>query len=437
MKQLAIEALRVPRYTSYPTAPHFHEGVGSSEYGAWLRETAGSQPLSLYLHIPFCRQLCWFCGCHTRVVNHYDPVRRYLELLEAEISLVGAAMQTSSVNHIHFGGGSPTILTAKDFSHIMLRLGECFQVASGADIAVEIDPRTVDEEKIAAYAACGVNRASIGVQDFDSEVQQAVNRLQPYEDVLEKIRILRKTGIDALNIDLIYGLPYQTLDTIRMTVERTVSLVPSRISLFGYAHVPWMKKHQQLIPQDGLPDTKTRQAMFECAAVMLEEAGYVAVGLDHFALPDDPLVIAMKEGRLQRNFQGYTTDDAGALVGFGVSAISSLPQGYAQNTSDIKAYAQSVKGGNLPIIRGYALTDEDRRRRALIMTLMCQMQVEVDFSEFPGEREAMEPFIAEGIVEISGSMLRVLPAYRHLLRIVASRFDAHMQESAQRYSQAV
>ncbi len=428
---------RVPRYTSYPTAPHFHAGVGADYYEVWLGALKAQHTLSLYFHIPYCRQLCWFCGCHTKVVNQYEPIANYMALLTQEVALVSRKVSSSPVTHIHFGGGSPTVIKAEDFAYFMSLVRDAFLVEADAEIAVELDPRTVDADKIAAYAASGVSRASLGVQDFMPQVQEAINRVQPYAVVSDVVRELRRHDINALNVDLIYGLPYQTEKTIRQTIEQTLSLEPDRISLFGYAHVPWMKKHQQLVPQEALPGETARLAMFEAASVMLQEAGYIAIGLDHFAKPGDALTNALEHKTLQRNFQGYTTDKANALLGLGVSSISSLPQGYVQNTAANIDYAQNIKAGALPVVRGIALSEEDIERRTLIMSLMCHRRVMVDEKTYAAELEWLEPYFKAGDITYVNEELLVNPRARNRLRLIASAFDAYLSDTNHRYSQAV
>ena len=428
---------RVPRYTSYPTAPHFHEGVGAQQYEEWLSTLGAEHTLSLYFHIPYCKQLCWFCGCHTKVVNRYDPVEKYLALLGQEISLLAKQLPNSPVTHVHFGGGSPTIVSAKDFISFMDSIKRHFTISDKAEIAVEIDPRTVDATKIAAYAATGVTRTSLGVQDFTEQVQEAINRIQPYEMVENVIRMLREQGIDALNVDLIYGLPHQTLETTRQTIEQTLTLEPDRISLFGYAHVPWMKKHQQLVPEEALPKSSLRLEMFEEASEMLAKAEYVAIGLDHFAKPDDPLTRAMYNDELHRNFQGYTTDMADALLGLGVSSISSLPQGYVQNMASNIDYAKAIRAGVLPVSRGIALSQKDMERRDIIMSLMCRLQASVPGERYVPELQQLEPYARKGDIAYDGSVLTIAPQAQNRLRLIASVFDSYLPATNHRYSQAV
>ncbi|HUD53138.1 oxygen-independent coproporphyrinogen III oxidase, partial [Parvibaculum sp.] len=371
--------LRVPRYTSYPTAPHFGPAVDGARYERWLGELDPAVPLSLYLHIAYCAEMCWFCGCHTKATKRYAPIAGYLDALLQEVALVASKLPARmGLAHVHFGGGSPTVLKPADFTRMVETLREHFDVRSGAEIAIELDPRTADEHYVIAMAEAGVTRASIGVQDFNPAVQKAINRIQPFEVTERVILWLRKHGIHAINMDLCYGLPHQTVGSILETVERAASLRPARIALFGYAHVPWMKTHQKLIPEAALPDMAERWRQYEASSARLQELGYVAVGLDHFALPDDELVAAQKKGELHRNFQGYTTDAAPALIGLGASAIGALPQGYVANEIAIERYKTLVRAGRLPVTRGIAISDDDRLRRHVIERLMCDMKVDLD-----------------------------------------------------------
>jgi oxygen-independent coproporphyrinogen III oxidase len=283
----------VPRYTSYPTAPHFHAGIGRDHYRNWLAELPADARLSLYLHVPFCHELCWYCGCHTTVARRYQPVAEYRDLLLRELDLVGAGLGgRRPVGHIHFGGGTPTMLAPDDLRLLGGRLRERFEVLDDAEFAVEIDPRRLTRDTVDALAAIGVNRASLGVQDVNPEVQRAINRWQPFTVVERAVDWLRTAGIGGINFDLMYGLPQQTTAQVRASVDVALALRPSRVALFGYAHVPWMKRHQRLIDEATLPDATERAAQFEAAAARLEQAGYVAIGLDHFALPDDSLAVA-------------------------------------------------------------------------------------------------------------------------------------------------
>ncbi|MDR3497620.1 MAG: oxygen-independent coproporphyrinogen III oxidase [Parvibaculum sp.] len=439
--------LRVPRYTSYPTAPHFGPEVDGARYREWLTALDPATALSLYLHIPYCAQMCFFCGCHTKATKKYAPVADYLKALADEIGLVSEAMpERMRATHIHFGGGSPTILAPRDFRHVMQELGAAFDIAPGAEIAVELDPRTTSHDFVGAMAEAGVTRVSIGVQDFNPTVQRAIGRVQSPSCTARVIGWLRGHGIEAINMDLVYGLPYQTVDSLLATIDLAAEMAPSRIALFGYAHVPWMKTHQRMIPVDALPGLSERWRQYEAAGERLKEHGYVAVGLDHFALPDDRIVAAQAEGALHRNFQGYTTDAAPALIGLGASGIGALPQGYVANEIDIGRYKAAVRDGRLPIARGVATTGDDRLRREIIERLMCDMRVDLDaiaahngFSGYGFEPElsALAPLEADGIVQREGHRLSVTEAGRPLVRAVCAVFDRYLDAGEVRHSKAV
>jgi oxygen-independent coproporphyrinogen-3 oxidase len=430
----------VPRYTSYPTAPHFHDGIGRHDYREWLAELPSDVRLSLYLHVPFCHELCWYCGCHTTVARRYHPVAEYRDLLLREIDLVGATIGgRRPVRHIHFGGGTPTMLAPDDLRLLGGRLRARFDLEDAAEFAVEIDPRRLTRETVDALAATGVNRASLGVQDVNPEVQLAINRWQPFTVVERAVDWLRTAGIDGINFDLMYGLPRQTTARVRASVDAALALRPSRVALFGYAHVPWMKRHQRLIDEAALPDAAERAAQFEAAGARLQEAGYVAIGLDHFALPEDSLAVAQREGRLHRNFQGYTTDDGAALLGFGASAIGSLPQGYVQNAVPILKYRDAIRGGRLATARGIRISADDRLRRGIIERLMCDFAVDLNGSarSLAAELEALEPFRADGLLTVDEGVIRVESAGRPLIRTICAVFDAHLQQGLARHSRAV
>lgn len=428
---------RVPRYTSYPTAPHFHDNINAGHYETWLNEIPSEMDLSLYFHIPFCRQLCWFCGCHTKIVNHYDPIARYMKLLQQEVELVSDHLNAKQVKHIHFGGGSPTVVSAQDFLEFMGKVKDQFSISPTAEIAIEMDPRTLQPEKIHAYKQAGVNRASLGVQDFDESVQNAINRIQPYSMVRDIVAQLRRASIEDLNIDLVYGLPLQTQNKLLHSIEQTLNLNPNRISLFGYAHVPWMKKHQNLIHEQALPCEQERLEMFEAATSLLSERGYVSIGLDHFVRPDDALAKAEQEKTLQRNFQGYTADTAQALLGFGVSAITTLPASYVQNTSDYIEYEKAIRDDQLPVARGIALSKNDIERRDIIMSLMCTMKAPINQDKYALEFEQLQPFFEQDDIEYREGILRINSQARPYLRLIAANFDSYLNNGQQQYSKAV
>ena len=440
-------ATPVPRYTSYPTAPNFDPAIDAAAYRDWLTAADPDAPLSLYLHIPFCDSLCWFCGCHTRIVDRYDPIAGYLAVLGEEIDLVAEALGAPrSVSHIHFGGGSPNIVAPDDFRSLMDRLRRRFALAPGAEIAVEIDPRGMTGECVDALARAGVTRASLGVQDFDPTVQRAINRIQPFDETAEVVGMLRNAGIGEINIDLMYGLPFQSQAGIIETVEKVLLLNPQRVAVFGYAHVPWMKRHQRLIDEAALPDAPERWRQSTAAAARLKAADYIAVGLDHFARSDDAMARALGAGRLRRNFQGYTTDAAPGLIGLGASAIGSLAEGYVQNAVAIKAYRKAIGRGRFAIERGLALDDDDRLRRDIIERLMCDLAVDLGAvcrkwraspDKFAGELAALRPMRDDGLVRITGRRIRVTEEGRPLVRAVCAVFDRYLKTQGQRHSQAV
>ncbi|HEY0283447.1 MAG TPA: oxygen-independent coproporphyrinogen III oxidase [Rhizomicrobium sp.] len=437
---------RVPRYTSYPTAPHFHAGVTGEIFREWLAALPQGR-LSLYLHVPFCDTLCWFCGCHTKIVNHYSPLASYLELLLNEIKTVSAVIGPGHpVTHIHWGGGSPTMLSPGDVKRLADTLKAHFEIAPGAEFAIEIDPRGLENEMIAALAEAGVNRASIGVQDCDETVQRAINRIQSIEVTRSAVERLRAAGIGALNIDLIYGLPHQTQANVARTIDMALTLTPQRFAVFGYAHVPHFKKHMRLIDEKALPGAAERLAQFELAHAKLCASGYAAIGLDHFALPEDSLALAQTAGTLARNFQGYTTDDAPALIGLGASSISALPGGYAQNKAEVPEYRQAILAGELPVARGVQLSGDDRLRRAIIERLMCDLEVDLDAvaapfgksaADFKPELAALASYAEQGIVAIEGSRIAVPPEARAAVRLVAAAFDRYLGKSQAVHAVAV
>ena len=437
----------VPRYTSYPTAPHFHAGIGASAYRRWLGELDPAEAISLYLHIPYCRELCWYCGCNTRATRRYGPLADYRGRLMAEIDLIAQALpQRMRVGHLHWGGGTPTILSPGDFLALQHRLRVLFDIDPAAEIAIEIDPRNLDAPMIAALAEAGVTRASLGVQDFDPEVQRAINRWQPFDMTRAAVEALRAAGIVNLNFDLIYGLPRQTVASILDTVDRAVGLAPQRIALFGYAHVPWMKGHQRLIPEETLPDGQARWDQATAAAGRLQAAGYRWIGLDHFAWPSDSMAEAASNGRLHRNFQGYTTDPSRTLIGFGASAIGALPQGHVQNSPDVRTWSEAIAAGKLAINRGIALDTDDRLRRHVIERLMCDLAVDLGHAAtafnqpsnyFDSEGERMEALAADGLLEIEGRRIALTDRGRPLMRLVAAVFDRYLEPGLSRHSRAV
>ena len=427
----------VPRYTSYPTAPHFTAEVDGAAYGRWLAAAPEGAAVSAYVHVPFCAELCLYCGCHTQVARSRVPVEAYARRLVEEIGLVAARLPgRRRLTHLHFGGGTPTMFEDADFAAVMGALRAAFEVAPDAEIAIEIDPRVMDAQKARVLAREGFNRASLGVQDFEPKVQAAIGRVQSFETTRAVAEALRREGIGAINLDLMYGLPHQDVASVRRTVEAALALAPSRIAVFGYAHVPWMKKHQALIPEAHLPGPQARLDQAEAVAALLADHGYAAVGLDHFAKPADAMAARAQAGTLKRNFQGYTTDDAPLLLGFGTSAIGALPEGYVQNIASTPLWHQAVAEGRLPVARGIAVSAEDRLRRDVIERLMCDLMVDLDAAcdrhgfprgAFAAELAGMADLVADGLAEVEGPVVRVPDAARAFTRVACARFDARLQ----------
>ncbi|MGO9674545.1 MAG: oxygen-independent coproporphyrinogen III oxidase [Methylocella sp.] len=437
----------VPRYTSYPTAPHFAADFPQVTYRDWLAGLDPAEPISLYLHVPFCQQQCWYCGCNMKLTARYAPVAAYVEDLIAEIDLLAAALPARmAVAHLHFGGGTPTAIDPSDLAAIMARIAECFRLTPGAELAIESDPRALSVAMIGEIGALGFNRASFGVQEFDPEVQKAINRIQPPEMVARATEGLRAVGVGRINFDLIYGLPHQTAAALARTVEQCLAMRPDRIALFGYAHVPWTAKNQRMIPDEALPRSAARAAQAEAAAEALVAGGYVRIGLDHFARPDDTLAIASANGKLRRNFQGYTSDPARTLIGIGATSIGRTPQGYVQNISETGAWARAIAAGELPVARGHALSAEDLLRAHVIERIMCEGAVDLaeagrafGFTEdwCAGEEPALAELERDGLLTQAQGKLALKPDAMHLTRIVASVFDKYLAAAAARHSVAV
>ncbi len=438
----------VPRYTSYPTAVHFNAAIGPAEYRRWLDSPETGSSLSLYFHVPFCRSLCWFCGCQTTVARDQAVIASYASLLRTELAMVRDAIPARPiVRHVHFGGGTPTMLGADELRRIIATARQHFAFAADAELAIEVDPRTLTADVADALGTSGFTRASLGIQDLDAQVQRSINRVQPLSDSVAAATMLRGAGIDRINIDLMIGLPHQTVPgVIRTATQAIEALAPNRVSVFPYAHVPWMKRHQKLIDLAALPDARQRLAQARAAAETLQAAGYVAIGLDHFARPDDRLATALGTGRLHRNFQGYTDDPAANLVAFGASAIGSLPGGYVQNTHLVPDYRRAISAGDFAISRGIALSADDRLRREIIERLMCDL--EVDLGSYAGRQDAhapdladaltaLAPLQADGLVRIDGDHIEVLEAGRLAVRSVCAAFDNYLATGAGRYSPGI
>jgi oxygen-independent coproporphyrinogen-3 oxidase len=431
----------VPRYTSYPTAPHFTAGVDAACYASWLEALPAGATLSLYLHVPYCAQLCFYCGCHTKATLRRDPVDAYARRLIEEIALLGRHLRGRNIVHIHWGGGTPSILGSEWLKRIADALGDTFDLGQMREHAIELDPRRLTGALAVTLRDIGVNRASLGVQEFSREVQVAIGRVQSYHLVAKAVAILREHGIERINLDLMYGLPKQRIADVERTVEMADRLAPQRVAMFGYAHVPWFRPHQRLIADHDLPCAAQRLAQARAAHGALLSLGYAPIGLDHYARPDDDMACAARTGRLRRNFQGYTTDQADALLGLGVSAIGHLPQGFVQNAADVNGYARAIAAERFATARGIALTEDDRRRAAIIERLMCDLEVDLAVLPLEGgiaeEIEPLRAFEEEGLLVIDGRRLRVTPRGRPFVRLMAAAFDAYLPRNQARHSAAV
>ena len=434
-----------PRYTSYPTAPHFSAAVGDDKYGFWLEALPKQNSLSLYFHIPYCNALCWYCGCYTKITQRYAPIEDYAHLVAREVQMVSALLKEKNhqVSHIHFGGGSPTILLPRDFEFLMKKIRESFHVLSDAEIAIEVDPRSVNEEKISTYARLSVNRISIGVQDFNEKVQRAINRQQSFDLVYDCVKLFRKHGISDINLDLIYGLPLQDLEMIRKNIDYAMLLNPSRIAFFAYAHVQWMKKHMRLIRDEDLPNNALRLEMYQLAKEKLQQEGFVAIGLDHFARPDDSMAQAFAQKKLKRNFQGYSADKAEAIIGFGASAIGHLPFGYVQNIADMEEYKKSILSEMLAVRKGAAVIQEDVLRKKVIDEIMCYLRVDLNQicdafnlqrSHFAKEVLLLDELRCDGLIAIENNVIKVLESAPQIARLVARCFDEYFVCSEKKHS---
>jgi oxygen-independent coproporphyrinogen-3 oxidase len=437
----------VPRYTSYPTAPHFHSGIDSATYRDWLHALPAQSALSLYVHIPFCDRLCWFCGCHTKQVLRYDPIAAYLPAVRTEIGAVAGHLNgRGSVTSLHLGGGSPSMLRPDDLRGLVEHIRRNFIVSDDLEFSIEIDPNDMTEDRYDAFAEVGVSRISVGVQDFNPKVQTAINRIQTYEQTKAVVDGMRRRGVRSVNLDILYGLPHQSIADVETTVELALSLQPDRLALFGYAHVPWMKTHQRMIDEAALPRVAERFQQSQAAATRIRAAGYESIGIDHFALPTDSLAGAARSGVIRRNFQGYTTDQAPVLIGFGASAIGSLPRGYVQNVTATGEYMRQVRVDGLVIAKGIEFSGEDRLRSWVIERLMCSFRVGIgELCELFGdaaaavieEMKAAALYGGDGLVDFDGKQFVVTDAGRPFVRYIVAAFDTYLGSGTGRHSLAV
>ncbi|WP_425043152.1 oxygen-independent coproporphyrinogen III oxidase [Primorskyibacter sp. S87] len=434
LSRLGLFDAKVPRYTSYPTAPHFSNDVGPDRYGEWISELEPNGSISLYIHVPFCRRLCWFCACRTQGTQTDAPVVAYVEVLKAELNLLKRKLPEGiTLSRLHWGGGTPTLLSAGLMEDLAASIFEVAPLGDGAEFSVEIDPNEIDGDRLDALSRAGMNRASIGVQDFDEDIQKTIGRLQGYDVTRKAVEMIRDRGIESLNADILFGLPHQTKARMTESVQKLLSLNPDRVALYGYAHVPWMAKRQQLIPSDALPTPEERLMLFETARQLFLWDNYAEIGIDHFATQDDGLTKALRAGQLKRNFQGYTDDQAQALIGVGASSISRFPKGYAQNAPATSAHTSAIRDGRFSTSRGHTFKGEDLLRARLIEALMCDFCIDVD--EIMGSfdisrgalfemfRDANDAF--DGLLKLSDNGLFIPEEARPLTRMIARSFDAY------------
>ncbi len=436
-----------PRYTSYPPANHFWNVEDPSPLMRSVE--AGDAPLSLYFHLPFCETLCWFCGCNMIPTLDRNKATDYLDLLEKELALFAQYHQPErEAVQLHFGGGTPNFFGPEQIDRLAALIERHFKFAPDAEKSVELDPRRLSPAHVEAFARMGLTRASFGVQDCNPEVQKAIHREQPQEMNLAAMETLRANGFDSVNIDLIYGLPLQSPESFDQTLDQVLELKPDRFAIFNYAHVPWMRPAQKILEKAGLPDGRTKLQLLKLCIERLTSEGYVYIGLDHFALPDDELVMAQREHSLQRNFQGYSTRAGVEICGFGISSISQGEESYRQNVKDIESYRAMVEGGKLPVAKGYELTDEDKLRADVIMRLMCDLSLDyaqmsakwgiVFEAHFAGALEQLKEPAEDGLLEFTDAGLKVTDRGRLFIRNLAMCFDAYLEPAVEgRYSRTV
>lgn len=445
-----------PRYTSYPTADRFHADPGAQLLvDALQHRPAPEQPLSLYVHLPFCSTVCYYCGCNKVITKDHSKSSRYLDYLEREIDLqLAALVGTRAVTQLHWGGGTPTFLNDDEMARLMGLLKARFSFLSEGEYSIEIDPRSVDPKRAHTLAELGFNRMSLGIQDFDPLVQQAVNRIQSFEQTRDVLLAARDAGFKSVSVDLIYGLPRQTIDGFRATLDKALSLAPDRIALYSYAHLPQIFMPQRRIHDTELPKPEDKLSLMAMAIETLVDAGYVFIGMDHFARPDDELALAQQAGKLHRNFQGYSTHAELDLLAFGVSAIAKVGPVYAQNAKSLDEYYHDIDAGHLPVRRGYRMDGDDELRRAVIQELMCHFGLNfaavsqawhIDFSTyFADALAALQPLAEAGLLQVDAQGITVMPKGRLLVRIIAMAFDRYLQadrqkapEGRQRYSRVI
>ena len=443
--RLGLFDARVPRYTSYPPATQFRTSVDGLRAAQWITAVPAGARISLYVHVPFCRRLCWFCACRTQGTQGSKPVEAYVETLLAEIAALRARLAPGiTLSRLHWGGGTPTLLPPALIARLAGTLHDAFPMAADGEFSVEIDPSEIDAPRMAALAEAGMNRASIGVQDFDPLIQEAIGRPQSFEMTAEAVRLIRGHGIRSLNTDILYGLPHQTSARMSETVQKVLALSPDRVALYGYAHVPWMSKRQVMIPESTLPGGEARLDLFQTAQELFIAEGFDEIGIDHFARPCDGLAQAAATGRLRRNFQGYTDDPAEVLLGLGASSIARFPQGYVQNAPATGAYTALVRAGQLPVSRGHAFTPEDHWRGRMIEMLMCSFRIDMAEIEarFGISATRQAELFAQLLARFGTALrlrddgLEITPAARPLTRMIAQALDGY-SVTAQSHSSAI
>lgn len=434
MAELGLFDAKVPRYTSYPTAPHFGSGVTAEHFSDWVSQIPVGGQISLYVHVPFCRRLCWFCACRTQGTQRQEPVRAYLQTLKAELALLAQILpQGVTLSRLHWGGGTPTLLSPDMIADLAASIAKVAPFAPNAEFSVEIDPNEIDQPRVDALAAAGMNRASVGVQDFNPEIQEIIGRIQGFEDTRDAIQMLRAAGVSSLNADILFGLPHQTRGRMTESVQKLLSLNPDRVALYGYAHVPWMARRQSLIPSEALPTPQDRLGLFETARELFRWDGYDEIGIDHFATPSDGLSVACKTGKLRRNFQGYTDDTSNVLIGLGASSISRFPQGFTQNAPATSAYTTAIRDQRFSAVRGHVFAGEDVLRSRIIESLMCDFQVRTDdlLNRFDVPESHLRSLYDRadqafpGLLHVSDAGISIPEAVRPLTRIIARQFDAY------------
>ena len=439
LSRMGLFDARVPRYTSYPTAPHFSNDVTPQTHQGWIESVAPDSEISLYIHVPFCRRLCWFCACRTQGTKSDAPVAAYLEVLKTELALLAKHLPEGvTLSRLHWGGGTPTLLKPEMMRDLAATIAEVAPMAEQGEFSVEIDPNEIDAARLDVLAEAGMNRASIGVQDFDPEIQETIGRRQSFEVTRDAIDMIRARGIESLNADILFGLPHQSRKRMTESVQKLLALSPDRVALYGYAHVPWMARRQSLIPTDALPGPEDRLALFDTARKLFLWDGYEEIGIDHFARPDDGLAKAQRAGTLRRNFQGYTDDTSEVLIGVGASAISKFPQGYTQNAPATSKHTSAIRDGQFSSSRGHSFRGEDKLRARLIEAVMCDFRIDAAeiSAGFGIESKRLRAMFDEtnrafdNLLNVSDVGLFIPEDMRPLARLIARKFDTYAMNEA-------